>query len=154
MLVDTELGTKVSLREVLDSSSFLEEEKESCLIRLIKLKWLRNTALFVIKFLQVDKVGGIMARYIILKRWSTFLEKILVLLVRLRKKKEIRIWWVLNFSYPLLLLKILSLLWCYLFKSKRFEWSLIVNQIRIKSFGGVLDSGSDFGEEVDLYLVW
>ena len=82
MLVDTELGTKVSFGEVLDSSSFLEEEKESYLKRLIKLKWLRNTALFVIKFLQVNKVGGIMARYIILKRRSTFLE---------RKKKDIRI---------------------------------------------------------------
>ena len=54
MLVDAELGTKVSFGEVLDSSSFLEEEKESCLIRLIKLKWLRNTALFVCKLIKLE----------------------------------------------------------------------------------------------------
>ena len=40
MLVDTELGTKVSFGGVLDSSSDLGEVKESYLIRLIKLKWL------------------------------------------------------------------------------------------------------------------
>ena len=47
MLVDTELGTKVSFGGVLDSSSDLGEVKESYLIRLLKLKWLWNTALFV-----------------------------------------------------------------------------------------------------------
>ena len=40
VLVDTELGTKVSFGGVLDSSSDLGEVKVSYLIRLLKLKWL------------------------------------------------------------------------------------------------------------------
>ena len=31
-----------------------------------------NTDVFVIKFLQVNKVGGIIERYIILKRWREY----------------------------------------------------------------------------------
>ena len=57
---------------MLDSLSDLGEVKESYLIRLKKLKWMWNTDVFVIKFLQVNKVGGIIERYIILKRWREY----------------------------------------------------------------------------------
>ena len=63
MLVDTKLGTKVSLGGMLDSSSALGEVNESYLIQWIKPKWLWNIALFVIKFLQDNQVGGITERY-------------------------------------------------------------------------------------------
>ena len=68
MLIDTNLGTKVSFGGVLDSSSDLGAVKESYLIRLINRNWLWNTAFFVIKFLQVNKVRGITEHYIILKQ--------------------------------------------------------------------------------------
>ena len=62
-LVDTKLRAKVSFGGVLDCSSDLREVKESYLIRLIKLKWLWNTALLVIMFLQDNQVGGVAERY-------------------------------------------------------------------------------------------
>ena len=55
-LVDTKLRAKVSFGGVLDSSSDLGEVNEYHLLRLRKLKLLWNTDLFVIKFLQVNKV--------------------------------------------------------------------------------------------------
>ena len=57
---------------MLDSSSDFGKVKEAYLLRLLKLKLLWNTALCVLEFLQVNKVGGITELYIILKLWREY----------------------------------------------------------------------------------